>query len=226
MILRHRERLEGVPVGLDLRALGDGEAELREDVDQLEADLGQQVQVTGGDRARRQGQVDRAREVGAAARVGQRGEARLHRGGDGVLHPVRGLADPRPIGRRQLAELLHHRRDLPLLAEELGLGRAHGLLVVERRDRGGELAGQALELRDQIIGRRGRVHGTSRRAENTSRPLGRPRRNTRSNSRERAGYLAAAAIAWKAAGSLIAISESILRLSEMPALPSVPINFE
>jgi hypothetical protein len=160
--------------------LGDREAELGEDLDQLEADLGQQVEVTGRDRPGRQRQIDPARQLGAAAARGQRGQAGLDGRGDRVLDPVGGLADPGPIGRGQAAELLHDRRDLALFAEEVGLGRAHRLLVFERGDRVGELAGEALELGDQIVGSqngvsRGRSrHGSPRRsaAENASRPPG------------------------------------------------------
>jgi hypothetical protein len=88
------------------------------------------------DRAGGQRDVDLAREIGlrrALARASSRAAtARLDR----VLDPVGGLADPRPIGRRQLAELLHDLRHLALLAEELGLGGADRLLVDERGDRG------------------------------------------------------------------------------------------
>jgi hypothetical protein len=109
VILRDRERLERVPVGLDLRALGDREADLGEDLLRLEPDLREQVQVAGAMRPRRQGHVDRARQVGCAAPANRRACARLLF--DGLLHPA-----PRRRPRRRGRQLAnHHSETLPVL---------------------------------------------------------------------------------------------------------------
>ena len=94
-------------------------------------------------------------------------------------------------------EVAHQRRQPPLLAEELRLGGADRLLVDERNDRAGELVSGGGDPGDQLIGRH---RGTTKDQ--------------------------AFAMVWNATGSLIAISASILRLSAMPDVPSLPISFE
>ena len=150
MILRDRERLERVPVGLDLRALGDDEPELREDLHGLEPDLREQVQVTAADRPRRQRDVDDAARGRPSRDVCELAEPRRRELSIVCLDLVRRRADARAFRRRQLAELLHQLGHLALLAEELRLRRADRLLVAERRDHRDELVAELFEVRDQF----------------------------------------------------------------------------
>jgi hypothetical protein len=145
-----------MPVGLDLRALGDREADLGEDRDGLEADLREQVQLAAAVGAARQGHVDDPGQILGPGRGHQVVELARDRGLDLVLDLVDHLADQRPVGGRQAPQLLHELRDLALLAEELGLRGPDRLLVVERRDERGELFAAALELLDELSGDRHR----------------------------------------------------------------------
>jgi hypothetical protein len=132
VILRDRERLERVPVGLDLRALRDDEAELGEDIDGLEPHLREQVEMATADRTCRQRDIDAPCEVLLLPRAREAQQAGLHDLLDLLLGLVGRGADLRTLARRQLAELLHHLGDLALLAEELRLRGADRLLVDER----------------------------------------------------------------------------------------------
>src|SRR5690606_15672522 len=101
VILRDRERLERVPVGLDLRPFGDHEAELGEYAYRLQAYLREQVQMAATDRARRQRDVDAAGEIGLLRRAREAREARLDHLLDLLLDLVGRGAALRACTRRQ-----------------------------------------------------------------------------------------------------------------------------
>ena len=155
--------------------------------------------------------VDRAREIGARGRLAQLGQAARDLALDGLLDPVEGGADLAARLGRELAHLLHELGQAALLAEVAGLERAHVLLVVERRQLARELGAEGVELADQFGG----GHRNARRPERP-RVRGQPAQ----------APAAVVTMAWKAGGSLMAISASILRLSSISLFLSAPISLE
>ena len=99
---RHVQRLEVVPVGLDLRPRADHEPELEEDVLDLAPHLRQRVQRPQPPTARRQRHVDDARQVFAQALLVEPGQPLGDRLLDLGLDAVRRLTDGRtlPAGMR------------------------------------------------------------------------------------------------------------------------------
>ncbi len=124
------QRVEIVPVGLDVRAFGDGKAHLGEDRRQLVRDLADRM-----DRAlrRRAGRERDVQPLGAQPlverRVGQRRLARRDGGVDLVLQRVEGGAGGLALVGRHAAELAHHQRDLALLAQRRDAHRLDRRLV-------------------------------------------------------------------------------------------------
>src|SRR5262249_49288194 len=112
--------------------------------------LREQMQATAGDRARRQRDVERALQIRGGRGIGELAEPARRQVFDRLLDLVDGGADERPVRRWEPAELLHHLRHLPLLAEELRLRGADRLLVGERADQPLELVAESLEVRDQV----------------------------------------------------------------------------
>ncbi len=140
MLVRHVERAEIIPVGLDMRPLGDREAHVAEDLDHLLPDLGD-----GVDRAHRLGPGGKrhVHRLGQEPRlkigIAKRNAARLDLSGDPVLQRVQGGAGGFPLVRRHRAKTLQPLGDRALLAER---GDAHFLeraLIGCRGNRRGNL---------------------------------------------------------------------------------------
>jgi hypothetical protein len=149
---RRVERVEVVPLGLDPGTGAHLEAEAVEDRLDLAPHERQRVQRAERLAARRQRDVDDARQVGGQARLVEGGESFGDRALDARLGAVRGLADRGALRRRELAERLHQLGHLPLLAEVARLREADLFLGRERADLARELRGEPIELGDQLAG--------------------------------------------------------------------------
>ena len=137
VIGRDVERLEVVPVELDLRPGGDLVAEAGEDGGDLVGGPGERVPVAAGQEAPpRQRDVEgRAAELGLQAEVGQGGLPGGEQGLHLVADAVGDLADPRPLLGGQAPHAAQRGGELALLAEEADPER------LERRLVGGAGAG-------------------------------------------------------------------------------------
>ena len=130
MFRRHVESVEVVEVVLDVRALGHGEAEVTEDLDDLFPDLVDGVDGALQFAAHRQRHVNRlAGETFVQRLVGQRCLA----GGDRlrhlVLEQVEGRAEALALLGRHGAQALHLLGDRALLAQRCNAHRLKGRLV-------------------------------------------------------------------------------------------------
>ncbi len=126
---------EIVPVVLDVRPLGDREAHLGEDRDQLVHHLHGRVHPALAPRARRQGQVDMlGRQPGLQLGGLQLGLARPQGGGDAVAQAIQQRAALAPLLRAQRAHPLEQAGDGPGLAEGLHAQRLDGGDRVGRAD--------------------------------------------------------------------------------------------
>ncbi len=146
MVLRVVQRREVGPVVLDLRAVGDREADRAEDLLDAAPGAADRVQAAAAAAAARQRDVERL--LGQARlelRVRQGAAALLERGFDAVLGGVDRLASGLALLGREPAERLQQPGEFARLAEEARLG------VLERRGvaRGGELGAGA---RDDFVG--------------------------------------------------------------------------
>ncbi len=132
---RDVERVEIVPVALDLRAFGDREAHIGEDSGDLLGDLAHGVDRTLRHRAGGQRDVEGlGGEAGLEGGVGEPGAGLGEGGVQVVLQGVERRAGGLALLRGHPAELAHHQRDLALLAER---GKPHlldGGLVARRGD--------------------------------------------------------------------------------------------
>ena len=200
MLGRNVERGEIVEVGLDVRAFGDGETHIGEDLGDLVGDLAHRMDAALGKRtlAHREGDVGTlSREPHAQRSAAKRLALSFQRLADAILKLVDGLAETLALFRRHAPERLHQLRDAALLAER---GDAH---LFERAEvcRLGYCAKQlALDPLERSSLSRGRLgHGGLK-------------------LQALAAADAASARLWKVAGSCTAISASTLRSSSMPAL--------
>ena len=137
MLRRDVERLEIVPVVLDVRALGDGKAHVGEDRDDLLGGLADRMDAALGARAGRQGDVD---PLGVQPRVerplGQERAAGRQRRLDLLLERVERLAGLAPLLGRQRAQLLDQLGDAALLAQRRDADLVQGAQDRRRRRRG------------------------------------------------------------------------------------------
>ena len=118
MLLRDVERAEVVEVVLDVRALGDREAHLAEDRDDLLGDLADRVNAPVGARPYRQGDVlSLGQQLGVERHRLERGLARRDGVGHRLLELIVALAGRAPRLRLERAEALGQIGDPPLLAE-------------------------------------------------------------------------------------------------------------
>ena len=144
------EGVEAVVLGLDLRAVGDGETDLAQDAAHLLAHERERVIRAGAGVGGRQRGIDGGAKLGLQFRRldGAEGgvEERLQRG----LRLVDELAHGGPLVLRHGAHLLHQRGELAVGADEAGLG---GLELGARFQRG-EIG---LRLGDE--GGQGGLHG-------------------------------------------------------------------
>ena len=125
MLGRNVERGEIVEVFLDMRPLGDHEAHLAKDRDDLVDGLADRVDLPGigaarGPRQHRQGHIG----AFAGKPAGQRGAAQpvggfLERGGNLIPEPVQPGAGFAALVRRELAEFAHQQGDRAIPAEQL-----------------------------------------------------------------------------------------------------------
>ncbi len=152
VVLRDVERLEVVPVELDLRPARHLVTEPREDGDDLVGGSRHRVPV-----AKRQEAAPRQRHVERRAAqlllellrleaLASAPEQRL----DLVANAVRHLADPRAFLGRELPHPAEDGRDLALLAEKADAEILQGALVARRPDGLPGPFDQALELSDEV----------------------------------------------------------------------------
>ena len=135
VVARNVERLEVVVVALDLRALGDREAEPREDGDDLVVHAGQGVERALGRPAARQREVEpRAPALGLALGLEHRGELGVEERLERALGLVRRGADERPLLGGERAERAQELGELALAAEHADTNP----LQLGRRLRGGD----------------------------------------------------------------------------------------
>ena len=151
VIGRDRQRLEVVPVGLDLGAGRHLVAELGEDGRDLPPHLGEEVKVPLGERAPRQGGVDLAEEILPANEVPKARQRLLRLGLDGVLGGVDLGAELGALLGGKAPELFHHLGDAPLLAQIPGLDGADLLLGLLLGDLLGVLLPEGRELDDEGV---------------------------------------------------------------------------
>ena len=102
--------------------------------------------------ARRQRDVDGAREIFGQRGVVEPGQARADRALDAALGAVGGFADGGAVLGRQAAERLHQLGDLALLADVARLRDADLLLGGEPGDLAAELGGEPIQVGDDAGG--------------------------------------------------------------------------
>ena len=139
MLGRDVERVEVVPVALDLRAFGHRKAHVGEDGGQLVHDLRDRVQRARAARPgpRRQRHVEPfLRQPRVERRVAERGLLRAERRVDLVAEPVQRGAARLPLLGRHPAQLAHPKADLALLPERRQPHPLERALVGSTRDVG------------------------------------------------------------------------------------------
>jgi hypothetical protein len=156
---REVERPEVVPVGLDLGALGHGEAHADEHVLQLGDGLGDEVEVADLPAGQYLGEVEPLGLQLLAAGVGlELGPAAVEQGLHGLEGGVDRLADRGPVGGVEGAQLLAEGRQFGLGPDQLGAEAAQRL---ERGGRADAVTGAVLDLgqpADDVVAH-GRVSG-------------------------------------------------------------------
>jgi hypothetical protein len=153
MVGRGVQRVEAVELGLDLRAVGDGEADLAQDPAHLLAHEGERVVRARAEIRRRQRGVHGGPELRGQLRVrdaGQRGIEVVLQLGLGLVDQ---LADDGALVLGHAAHLFHQRGELAIRADVAGLG---GLEVGTRRNRG-QLGGRLGQEGGKLV-----LHGFGR----------------------------------------------------------------
>ena len=128
------EGVKAVPLGLNLRAVGQGETHAPQGAHRQVADLGERVQAAAVGRAARQGQVDAGHGGGVLGGL-QRAESGLQAGAERLTHLVELGADILLLLRRHFAHARTERGQPALLAKIIDAEGLQRGFVVERAER-------------------------------------------------------------------------------------------
>ena len=139
------QRVEAVPLRLDVRPVGECEPHATEDLDRAILELGDRMQRAHARGLPGQRGVDAGE--GRPVRVReQRGLALVERGGDGGAHVVEQFSDARLVVLRHVLHPLAHRRERAGLAEELDARLFDGGFIAGLGDGGERLGAELFEL--------------------------------------------------------------------------------
>ena len=142
------ERVEAMPLRLDLGTVGDDEAQLAEGSENAFAGAGERMERTGGSVGAREGRVDGRAEGGGDLGVldlGQQGGEQLF---DGLLRLVDQLAHDRAFFLREGGHPLHHLGQGAIGADD---ARLEGFELGAGGDGGGFLGGGGDELGELLL---------------------------------------------------------------------------